>query len=101
MTESVFVVTKQGVYRHDIMGIYTVRGKAFRAAKAALKAEHDNYHNFHVTEIPLDTPAGRDEYGAIDEGKLLRIYRQDDKEMWWFHPKDTNPQDPKEGRTII
>lgn len=101
MTEPVFVVTKQGVYRHDIMGIYTVRGNAFRAARKALKLEHDEYHTFHVTEISLDTPAGKDEYGGIDEGKLLRIYGKSTKEMWWIDPKNIDARDRTKGRTII
>lgn len=88
MVESVFVVTKQGVYRHDIMGIYTVRGKAFRAAKSAIQAEHDDYHEFHVLEVPLDTPAGRDEFSGIVEGDLLRIYHRKKGEVWWHKPKE-------------
>jgi hypothetical protein len=101
MTESVFVVTKQGVYRHDIMGIFTVRGDAFRAAKKVLKAEHDNYHNFHVTEIPLNAVAGLDESGMVDEGELLRIYKKDDKELWWYLPKDIDAERNITKRTII
>jgi len=101
MVDPVFVVTRQGVYRHEIMGIYTTRGKAFRAAKAALKAEPDNYHTFNVTEISLDTPAGKDEYGAIDEGKLLRIYGRDKEKMWWIRPQDIDTRDREKGKHFI
>jgi hypothetical protein len=51
-----FVVTKEGVYRHEIVGIYTDKGRAMGEAEVAIKAENDDYHEFYVSECEADKP---------------------------------------------
>ena len=69
---NVYIVTMQGVYRHNIMGVYRQLDVAKAAAIIAIKAEEDNYHRFDVREFRVDMATN-------DDGKLVfRIKRQQD-----------------------
>lgn len=50
---TVYVVTRKGVYRHEILGIYTKHEDALDRAKLVAKQE-DNYHTFDVSRCELD-----------------------------------------------
>jgi len=67
----VYIVTREGVYRHEIIGVYLTLKSTRRAAITALDAEHDSYHDFHVIEYNVGVPIN-------DDGKLLYIYKKDD-----------------------
>jgi hypothetical protein len=68
----VYIVTMQGVYRHNIMGVYRQLDNAKVAAIVAIKAEEDNYHRFDVRKFEVDVATNGD-------GKLVfRVKRQQD-----------------------
>jgi len=50
----VYVVIKEGVYRHDIVGVWDSLDLAKAAAEGAIAAEKDDYHRFVVVETPLN-----------------------------------------------
>ena len=52
--DSLYVVTREGVYRHEILGIYTKSPNALAAAKAAAGKENDNYHDIVVSKCKVD-----------------------------------------------
>lgn len=52
----IYVVVKSGVYRHEIVGVYSTLKLACEAAEAAAHAESDDYHGFEVLECTLDNP---------------------------------------------
>ena len=59
--DSVYVVTREGVYRHEIMGIFANPSDAERCALRCLKEEIDDYHRFWILRLPLnkDIPLGK------------------------------------------
>ncbi len=50
----VYLVVQQGVYRHDIRGVYTSPDAAVAAAKRAAADDSDSYHDYTVYEATLD-----------------------------------------------
>ena len=56
MNDCVFVVTRQGIYRHEITGVYFSKGSAVKRAKKCLSEEHDDYHEYDIYKIPLSVP---------------------------------------------
>lgn len=50
----VWLVIQQGVYRHDIRGVYSTQELAIRAAKKAAREDRDSYHEYIVHEALLD-----------------------------------------------
>ena len=56
----VFIVTKQGVYRHEIMGVFQDLEFAKNVAIDCIKAEHDDYHDFHVIQFDVGAPTKSD-----------------------------------------
>jgi xanthine/CO dehydrogenase XdhC/CoxF family maturation factor len=53
----VFVAIQRGVYRHEIIGVFTALDAAIEAAKAAVTAEHDHYHDVEICRERLDDGA--------------------------------------------
>lgn len=49
-----FVVTREGVGRHEIVGVFTTLKKAESAAIEAVQAEPDNYHRFCVIQLTIN-----------------------------------------------
>lgn len=64
----IYLIIKQGVYRHEILGAYTVLQDAMENAEGHAKEErkHDGYHDFHVESIPLNT--------AVEDCTLVGYY---------------------------
>lgn len=51
----VYTVTKEGVYRHEILGIYTGLNQAMAAAESiAGHVDEDGYHAYQVGESELN-----------------------------------------------
>ena len=69
MPSTVYAVVKVGVYRHEIVGIYTSVVDSKARALEALCAEEDSHHTFDILEFPLNNP--------VEEGKLVRTYRRE------------------------
>ena len=73
----VYIVIKKGVYRQDIRGVYFVYGDALSCANREIKAESDDYHEFHILECLVNVPL-EDGYCIAKvkrEGTKIRIDR--------------------------
>ena len=53
---NVYILTRQGVYRHEILGIYENKDDAMSAGLVALEAESDAYHNIELNFARTGTP---------------------------------------------
>lgn len=51
---NMFMVYKQGVYRHEIFGVFSTPELAKKAATNGALNEYDGYHTFTVAKIELD-----------------------------------------------
>lgn len=47
-----YIVTREGVYRHEILGVYLSFKEADK--RAELCSADDGYHEYQVTEVTLD-----------------------------------------------
>lgn len=59
----IYVVIKQGVYRHSLIGAFTHEQEAVDAAKIAACAEPDGYHEFpifglNLGDVNVEAPSG-------------------------------------------
>ena len=52
MGEDLFVVVMEGVYRHDIVGVFSTITLATEAAKEAQEDQRDTYHDWIVLRYP-------------------------------------------------
>jgi hypothetical protein len=52
----VFIVTREGVYRHEIEGVYLTEAEAREKALEALKSQGDDYHSFDVMWMMVGQP---------------------------------------------
>lgn len=68
----IFVVTREGVYRHEIVGAYHDVDAAIEAAKIAAANEPDDYHSFEVAHLNV---------GMAGEHTVATITRQDEKRI--------------------
>ncbi len=50
----IYVVTREGVYRHEILGIFDKRHLAELAADEISQSEGDDYHYITVNEAPIN-----------------------------------------------
>jgi len=53
--EVVYVVTREGIYRHEILGVCSNLKKAERLREEVLIEEPDGYHEIAMGSIPLNT----------------------------------------------
>ena len=51
----IYLVIQEGVYRHDVRGVYSTLEKATDAAEKAAAEDDDSYHEYVVCETELDT----------------------------------------------
>ncbi len=70
--ERVIAVFREGVYRHECVGIFTTYDLAFQAARAAADADVDSYHRYEGREFILNHPVPI-EPGARGTGSPLLI----------------------------
>lgn len=52
----IYLIIKQGIYRHDIFGAYSDSKEAAAKAKSLATTDIDSYHNYVVQPILLDRP---------------------------------------------
>ncbi len=57
VTVKVYVAIRAGVYRHDILGVFSTVEAASYIGQCAIIAESDHYHSVDVVELDLDGPA--------------------------------------------
>ncbi len=50
----VHLVVQEGVYRHDICGVYSSAELAEEAAQRAAREDEDDYHSYEIYETALD-----------------------------------------------
>lgn len=70
-----YVVTREGVYRHEIVGVYDRQDIALEAAKTAIAEEDDDYHDFNVGECTLGC--------AITDVLNVAIFIKRGEEITW------------------
>ena len=58
----VFVVTREGIYRHEIVGVLSTLPSAKKLALSTFRAEKDRYHSVHVLERDLDLGISPENY---------------------------------------
>jgi len=51
---TLYAVTREGIYRHEILGVFEKKDDAIFCAEGAYKEENDKYHSYHVLEFPLN-----------------------------------------------
>lgn len=54
MTE-IYIITREGVYRHEIVGVSSTEQGARALALLAARNERDDYHAFHLGKAEIDT----------------------------------------------
>lgn len=68
-----FVVVKNGVYRHEIIGVFPNSANALEVAITAIKLESDSYHDFNVLGYCMGD--------IVDDGEFLyRVIRTDTRD---------------------
>lgn len=77
-----YLVFREGVYRHALMSITRTEAEAHHNAKAALEAEHDSYHAFGVYWVDTNKALSyvrQSQYSPhedTDRAKLIGTYTQ-------------------------
>ena len=69
----VYLVIKQGIYRHEITGIFERKTLALQSAYFDIKHERDDYHHYVIAEAELNTP--------IEDVKGILIIKRIDKKV--------------------
>ena len=67
-----YVVTKEGVYRHDILGIFNSLELANNHCDASFKNEKDDYHDIQVYKFDLNVGYSKDPYNLVSTSKPPR-----------------------------
>lgn len=80
-THEIYVITKQGVYRHEIIGIFHDLDDALGATYEAMLAEPDDYHAFDISYAPLNKRIG-------DVELAVRFQREGDDFIFHWIPDD-------------
>jgi hypothetical protein len=55
MTTPLYIVTREGVYRHEILAIFNSQKDAEDLTKDLAENDRDSYHDYHVSSILLNT----------------------------------------------
>ncbi len=69
MEKYLYVIIKDGVYRHEIVGVCTNFNKADKIARESLLKERDCYHSFQIVKCLKNK--------KIQDGENLTIYRHE------------------------
>ena len=65
---TMFILTMKGVYRHEVVGVYSHLPAAIDRAKERISEEHDDYHKIEIMECEVNVP--------IEDGKLVAIVQR-------------------------
>ena len=65
---TMFILTIEGVYRHEVVGVYSHLPAAVDRAKERISEEHDDYHKIEIMECEVNVP--------IEDGKLVAIVQR-------------------------
>lgn len=78
----IYMIIKEGTYRHEVKGLYHYLPKAINKAKTLMGAEHDDYHSFDIYSAPIEAPLEDVELVAIvsRRGKEIFVSRFDEKD---------------------
>jgi len=60
MTELIYLVVQEGVYRHDIMGAFFNENDAAVLAEALADSDKDDWHSYDVIRLPIGMPSLQD-----------------------------------------
>ena len=63
MAELIYIVIEEGVYRHDIKGVYLKESDAVNRAIEVIKQRKDGYHRYTVLKCVVGKP--------IDDAELV------------------------------
>jgi len=75
MMAFVYIVTREGVYRHEIMGVFDSEKSADDHAVASLEREHDDYHEMRVYRFKMNDGIVLTPDTKIDnDAQLLSVY---------------------------
>ena len=77
MKDLLYVITREGVYRHEILGVFSDKQKAIESASIAINEEKDNYHEIHVGTIEPDK--------LVDDIRLLISFKRDSVSVYVYH----------------
>ena len=66
----IYVVFRNGVYRHECGGIFSTFELAKSAAKCLLEGEPDDYHYYDIVMFELDMQTTHMQTSVIDYGEL-------------------------------
>ncbi len=82
MIKSVYATTKEGIYRHEILGIFDSKDAAINTAKKAAIEDTDSHHNYEVRIFDLNFVAiPKSRYGGdIDCDGIIIFTTNKDKE---------------------
>lgn len=74
MEMELYIVTCEGVYRHEILGIFDNEESAWKEAEERAKNDVDDYHNYDVSKCVLNNACEDvDRIGYTNKGKSERI----------------------------
>ncbi len=62
---TIYAVFREGVYRHECVGVFSSQEKAEDAARAVVAVERDDWHSYRVHPFELDA-AGAFEPGPYE-----------------------------------
>lgn len=83
-----FIVTCEGVYRHEIVGIYTNLELAKQEALRVCKAQRDDHHHFYILYMPPNetycgniggATSDKDTPSENSDQCLLQLIREDQR----------------------
>jgi hypothetical protein len=69
-----YILTYEGVYRHEILGVYSSKDKAFSAAERLILVEDDGYHDIEVGVCRVNTD--------INDIELVATFKRTEKYMY-------------------
>ena len=70
---NVYLVTREGVYRHEIMGLRSSEEAAIQLATDCALEEGDDYHCFDVLALSLDGPC------EVESCRIFEVSRRDER----------------------
>ena len=51
LTDLLYILTREGVYRHEILGVFSCLDEATKWCETAIREDSDDYHEYYVNTI--------------------------------------------------